>query len=381
MIDDGEIDVRQWRPDPGRAPGFSPARIGALVVVAGCVVIAYLFLPFDRWFSGVWAGFGTASEPPSTMASLTREDDALSKLAQHYVPKAPERPLLATVAPEPVAEETSVLETLTAQYAQLQGQYAQLMEAFNQIKGQAAPAVSTPKANGMSDEAKQQAAESKRKREAFAKSEPIFLTREKKEGVGQLHALKSPYSLAPSEVIPCETSMALSSETPGAFVAIVRQDVPDTATRTKNVIPKGSKFVLKPRGRLIFGDSRIDIQTQTLTFPGGAWLKMPAHTVTDAYGTAGFTGRIDRHYLRIFGSILITGVLRGGTTVALNGYDGGVGERIGGAVIQEGASAGTQQVQRQMSRTDPTITVETLYACQILLEDELVLTRAYPWTP
>jgi type IV secretory pathway VirB10-like protein len=381
-------DITEWRPDPGRAPGMSPRKIGIVVFCTGCLVVLYLFAPFESWFSRIWASFNTPTPSTAPVAVTAPTDQDLAGLAQHYVPKLPLSPTRAVEA-APVVEtpDTSMYDSLKAQYDHLQGKYADL-EAW--VKGQGSKPVpqqtNTPKATIVDEENKKREEEAKKQRETLLKSKTGFLTRPKDEKVGQLHALKSPYSLAPSETIPCETTMQISSDTPGAFVAIVAKDMPDTATRQQIVIPKGSKFVMKPRGRLIFGDSRVDIQTQTLTFPGGSWLKTPAHTVTDAAGTSGFTGEIDRHYARIFGSVVITGVLRGGTTVATGGYGGDPAERIAGAVAQEGAAEGTRQA-RQFQRTDPTITIPgpkrqddgtvTMYQCQLLLEEELILTRSF----
>jgi hypothetical protein len=75
--------------------------------------------------------------------------------------------------------------------------------------------------------------------------------------------------------------------------------------------------------------------------------------------------------------VVLTGVLRGGTTIVAGGYGGSAADRVGGAVAQDAASEGTRQVRQNM-RTDPTITVPPLYSCSILLEDELILTRSYP---
>jgi type IV secretory pathway VirB10-like protein len=367
--DTDDPDITGLRHDPGRAPGLSPARAGLVVLVLGCALITWLVLPLSSWVSGVWAGFGTKRAPMAQVAVQQTDLKDLNLLVPHYTSTPPPLPPVEVTAPEPV-----VLAAVAEVPAPAPVEPPKVVTPVPQAPVTKTP---TPKDN---DAAKKLREEARRKREAFAKSEPIFLTRKKDDKPGRTHALQSPYSLAPSELIPCETTMEISSDTPGAFVAIVRKDIPDTATRTLNVIPKGSKFVLKPRGKLIFGDNRMDIQTQTLTFPGGSWLKVPTNTVTDRAGTAGFTGEIDRHYGRIFGSIIIQGVLRSGTTIATGGYGGGVGERVGGAVVSEGASEGSRQV-RQAIRTDPTITIENHYHCEILLEDELVLTRAFGRMP
>jgi type IV secretory pathway VirB10-like protein len=378
-------DVSVLRESPGRAPGMSPPRIFLLVLFGGVLLTAWLIMPLSSWVSGWWSGFGQTREQPPPTAPPRQEDQALNSLKSHHVPKRPGPPPVTDAPPVQETPKLSVVDDVTSQYDALAKKYADL-EAWVKGQGQKG-AEPTPRVHGTTtkdsqtdDAAKRAREEAKRKREAVGKSEPIFLTRKKDDPVGQLHALKSPYSLAPSETIPCETTMEMSSDTPGAFVAIVRADVPDTATRQHNVLPKGSKFVLKPRGKTIFGDSRIDIQTHTLTFPGGSWLKMPTHTVTDRSGTAGFTGEIDRHLWRIYGSVILMRVLDSGTTMAVNGSGAGVGERVGAAVGQ-GVASETSRQARQSMNTAPTVTVPTTYECQILLEDELVLTRSFGRMP
>jgi type IV secretory pathway VirB10-like protein len=363
--DTGDPDITGLRHNPGRAPGLSPGRVGLAIVVLGCALIAWLVMPLSSWVSGVWAGFGSTRAPVAQVAVQQTDMRDMNQLIPHYTSKPPPTPAVE-VAP-PVVEPVMLAATVEVPPPVPQ-------------EGPKPPPVPALKPHQPKDDdaAKKRREEAKRKREAFAKSEPIFLTRKKDDKPGQTHALKSPFSLAPSETIPCETTGQISNETPGAFVAIVSRNVIDTATQSQVVIPKGAKFVMEPRTGTIFGDSRLAIEVRTLTFPGGNWLKFPSATAQDAAGTAGFTGEINRHYGRLFASIILQGVLRGGTALMTGGYGGGAGERIGSAVAQEGATEGSRQVRSQLSRTDPTITIPALYACQILLRDELVLTRAYP---
>lgn len=357
-------DVTDLRDTPAPAAGHSPGRIFLAVLLFIGLVVGWMVIPFSSLFGGFFSGFGKTQESPGPIATPLTDTKDLDRLASHHVPTPPPPPPLEPKPPMAVPDDWK------AKYDWLAQQYADL-EA--RLTGQPK---ATPPPSPKKDIPSAVPVAKPRPAERKTRGEPIFLTRAKDDKLGKTYALKSPYSLAPSEVIEGLTSMAISSDTPGAFVVVVSKDVPDTATRTHNVLPKGSKFVVRPRGKLIFGDERIDVETQTLTFPGGSWLKMVKHTLTDRSGVAGITGEVDHHYGRLFASILLTGVLRGGSTLATGGYSGDAGDRIGGAIIQEGASAGTREVRQQM-RTDPTISVANGYTVRILLEDELVLTRSF----
>ena len=381
-----DLEVSSWRQDPGQAHG--PKRWKLILIGGGLVAGIALFclLPFGGWFDAITARWSAPAPKASLVASVSVDKRLFNGLAEHHrseplpspAPPPTHPPLAAVTETKPVESKPLPYDALMKRIDELSDQVSSLLGQGT--KPESKSPETTPKAKTVDAAQQKRLEEAKRRREAMLKSPRTLLTRPKEDKPGMLHALQSPFSLAPSEEIPCETTMAISSDTPGAFVAVVSRDVPDTATRQKNVIPKGSKFVLKPRRKTIMGDSRIDVQAQTLTFPSGPWLKLPAATVTDRAGTAGFTGDIDRHLLRNYGAVILTGVLRGGTTIVAGGYGGSPAERVTGAVAQDAAAEATRDT-RQFIRTDPTITVPALYTCRLLLEEELVLTRSYPWTP
>lgn len=387
MRAEDDFDTGNWAADLGCAQGPNKTK---LILAAAAVLVAiviYLWLPLDR----VWALLmsGESEGPITAMVSgngLKLEE--LQGLKRGHVPQPPQKPPIAAVAempptqaappPQPAAKpDTSALDQVNAALAAMGARLDGLTGMLTTGQPKSTPTTTSPDAQAQkrADAAKRRAEE----RKARLQSERIFLTRPKEEKVGKLHALTTPYSLPPNIEIPCETTMEVSSETPGAFIVVVSEDVPDVITRLKNVLPKFSRIGVKPRRSAIMGDSRIDVQATTVTFPGGPWMKLPAGTMTDQYGTAGFTGKINRHYLRNYGAVILTGVLRGGTTIAVGGYGGSTSDRVLGTVAQDAASEATRDI-RQGIRTDPTIIVPNKYRCKYVTEDEMVLMRAYPWT-
>ena len=199
----------------------------------------------------------------------------------------------------------------------------------------------------------------------------------KKAEPGQLITAGN-YSLSPGELIPCETEPVLSNEAPGAFRAFVTSHVYDSKDHKHIIIPQGTEVNGQVGGKtIIFGDSRLPIEALSFKMPNGDWMKFGKVSVGDRYGTAGFTGEIDRHLWRIVGSIFIQSVLRGGTTALVaNSYDQGVTDRMAGAAVAETSREG-QQLTKQVMRTDPTITVAAGYGCSILLQEPIVIPKPY----
>ena len=205
------------------------------------------------------------------------------------------------------------------------------------------------------------------------------LKRTEAEMKGTLQSLKTPWSLPPSTKINCRTKTQISNEVQGVFLAEVTRAVKNLQGEV--VIPQGTEILGQPAGQSIYGDSRIPASLTTMTFPNRTYMEFPKATMADQAGTAGLTGDVDRHYGRLLVSVVLTGLLRGGSTLVAGGMGYSMGgqdpaEAIGGAVVGEGTRQG-EQTMRQSINTSPTITVERSYGCLIILEKELTLPGPY----
>jgi type IV secretory pathway VirB10-like protein len=93
----------------------------------------------------------------------------------------------------------------------------------------------------------------------------------------------------------------------------------------------------------------------------------------DGKGQAGLVSRVNQHYWRLFSSIIIMGVLRGGqqaiqTQITTTDPSGAVASGIAGAANQ----AGQIRIGPALN-TKPTITVEAGEPCNVLLIKPLSL--------
>ena len=161
----------------------------------------------------------------------------------------------------------------------------------------------------------------------------------------------------------------MTNQAPGAVRFFVREAVYDSATGQQVVIPQWSSGLLQVQGTQIFGDERLPVRVTALTLPDGRPLKLASAAVGDPSGMPGFRDQLKRKWGSVLASILVTGVLRGGTTIVA-GYGGGPAERIAGALAQEGANEGSQKA-RQFINTSPVMTIRNGYLGTIMLTEPL----------
>jgi len=188
------------------------------------------------------------------------------------------------------------------------------------------------------------------------------------------------YTLAPgATTFPCVVETAINSDVEGHFTAKVSTNVYDTATGRHLLVPQGSTILAHDQSAsLLYGNERLPTISLTLAFQDGRSVDLGHAPVTDQQGVAGLTGKVDNHYLRLFGAVFIGGALRGGmqalqSTVATAGGVGQVAAGIG--------ATGSQVAQQRLGRaldTRPTIAVDAGQLCHVLLTKPLHLPAMWP---
>jgi type IV secretory pathway VirB10-like protein len=350
-----------YRQEPPPAAGINGLAIVTVALVLLAILAFWLWLP-------LWT-FGRSAAPATPVEAVpeTSAGQVLQGLPSAYratpepAPRVPE-----AVAPAVPPESTAWLD-LRARLEMLEHALARLHATPS-----SAPPSTPPTGNTQED---LQAEVARKRREAFVKAEPIFYARATDQKGTTFHAAASPYTLQAGHLIPCIVESGMISETPGPIKVRVRETVYDTATGVYPLIPQGTVVIGQHASRLIFGKSRIEPQFTSMTLPNGLEIQASPMPGLDVAGQAGFTGEVDRHYGRLLASIVLTGVLRGGTT-ALAGYGGGIPERIGGAVATETGQRGTQEV-RQWIDTSPTVTIYPGMLCTLFVTKRVEFPSPY----
>lgn len=171
--------------------------------------------------------------------------------------------------------------------------------------------------------------------------------------VGQAHGCV----LSPPHHIGVLATERLDSDRPGTASLMVENDVYDSIRGDCLMIPKGS-FITAPYSSDIQpGQESILVAGTELRLPNGKHVPLFGAQGADGDGSAGFSGDVNNHFLKIFGTSFLVAIL-------LRKYDGGDTSTTTGplGVTQVGSTAGqvaattAQSVLERYKNIPPTIT-------------------------
>ena len=127
----------------------------------------------------------------------------------------------------------------------------------------------------------------------------------------------SPNELKRGSVIPATLITGLNSDLPGRITAQVSQNVYDSATGHRLLIPQGAKLFGRYDSKVSFGQERVLVVWTDLIFPNGSTLQIGGMAGTDAEGYGGFRDKVDRHLLRTFGSAALVALIGTGIDMSM----------------------------------------------------------------
>lgn len=128
---------------------------------------------------------------------------------------------------------------------------------------------------------------------------------------------QSLYELKRGSVIPATLITGINSDLPGRITAQVSQNVYDSATGHRLLIPQGTKLFGRYDSKVSFGQSRVLVVWTDIIFPNGSTLQIGGMAGTDAQGYSGFHDKVDRKWLQTFGSAILIAVIGTGIDMAV----------------------------------------------------------------
>jgi type IV secretion system protein TrbI len=171
---------------------------------------------------------------------------------------------------------------------------------------------------------------------------------------------EKPCTLAPPNHIPVLTIEKLNSDRPGTASLLVTEDVYDSVTGTCLMIPKGSKITAPYSSDIRVGAESILVAGTELRLPNGKEVPLNGAEGADQDGEAGFSGGVNNHFLKIFGTSFLTAILVGvfdhNSTVATTASPYGV-TQVGSTAGQVAAQT-SQSVLSRYQSIPPTITIK-----------------------
>ncbi|WP_027062813.1 IncP-type conjugal transfer protein TrbI [Mesorhizobium loti] len=192
----------------------------------------------------------------------------------------------------------------------------------------------------------------------------------------------SPYELKRGSVIPATLITGVNSDLPGRISAQVSQNVYDSATGHRLLIPQSAKLFGRYDSSVTFGQRRVLVVWTDIIFPNGATLQIGGMAGTDAQGYGGFKDKVNNHYFRIFGSAILVAAIGAGVDMAIPEDSNRVGSENSAENSARRSFAETfgrvaEQTISKNIDVQPTLEIRPGYKFNILVDQDIVFPGHY----
>ena len=192
-----------------------------------------------------------------------------------------------------------------------------------------------------------------------------------------------PLELKTGAVIPGVMVTGINSDLPGNIIAQVSQNVFDTATGRQLLIPQGAKLFGVYDSRVIYGQERVLVAWNRLMFPDGSAVTLGAMPGSDMAGNAGYTDKVNNHYQRIFGLVIVMSMSTGGMSYSMDSLDSGGDsdnptrqDEMGSALASQLGQATLQLLQQNLN-IKPTLEIQPGYQFNVIVTKDIVFQQPY----
>lgn len=182
--------------------------------------------------------------------------------------------------------------------------------------------------------------------------------------------------------IPAALESGINSQLPGHLKARVRQHVYDTVTGHHLLIPQNTVLIGEYDSKVVYGEDRVMVIWTRLLMPNGMSIQLEGMDGVDMAGYSGLKDKVDNHYWKLLGAVLMSSVLSMGARVPFgtpgqNEYYQTMPQQFAQEFGQAANQAGQQIVRRQLS-VPPTIKIRPGMSLNVFVHRDLVL-QPYQW--
>ena len=193
---------------------------------------------------------------------------------------------------------------------------------------------------------------------------------------------QSHFELKRGSVIPATLITGINSDLPGRITAQVSQNVYDSATGHRLLIPQGAKLFGRYDSKVSFGQSRVLVVWTDVIFPNGSTLQIGGMAGTDAEGFGGFKDQVDNKYLQTFGSAILIAVIGTGIDLAIPQNQNALNNSMtpeDAARINFAETFGRVAERTINKKLDvqPTLEIRPGYRFNVLVDRDIVFPGAY----
>lgn len=191
----------------------------------------------------------------------------------------------------------------------------------------------------------------------------------------------SQYELKRGSVIPATLITGLSSDLPGRITAQVSQNVYDSATGHRLVIPQGAKLFGRYDSKISFGQQRVLVVWTDVIFPNGSTLQIGGMAGTDAEGYGGFSDKVDRHLLKTFSSAALIALIGTGIDMSMpESSTRASQDTASDAARRNFAETFGRVAEQTISKNlnvQPTIRIRPGYKFNVLVDQDIIFPSIY----
>ncbi|WFU06858.1 IncP-type conjugal transfer protein TrbI (plasmid) [Rhizobium sp. CB3171] len=189
------------------------------------------------------------------------------------------------------------------------------------------------------------------------------------------------YELKRGSVIPATLITGLNSDLPGRITAQVSQNVYDSATGYRLLIPRGAKLFGRYDSKVSFGQERLLVVWTDLIFPNGSTLQIGGMAGTDGEGYGGFKDKVDRHLWRTWSSAALVAILGTGIDMSMpESSTLATQDTASDAARRNFAETFGRVAEQTISKNlnvQPTIRIRPGYEFNVLVDQDIVFPSAY----
>ncbi|MBP1886561.1 IncP-type conjugal transfer protein TrbI [Sinorhizobium mexicanum] len=191
----------------------------------------------------------------------------------------------------------------------------------------------------------------------------------------------SPYELKRGSVVPATLITGLNSDLPGRITAQVSQNVFDSATGYRLLIPQGAKLLGRYDSKVSFGQERVLAVWTDLIFPNGSTLQIGGMAGTDAEGYGGFKDKVDRHLWRTWSSAALVALIGTGIDMSMpESSTLATQDTASDAARRNFAESFGRVAEQTISKNlnvQPTIRIRPGYRFNVLVDQDIIFPSAY----
>lgn len=189
------------------------------------------------------------------------------------------------------------------------------------------------------------------------------------------HALQYPVSadtVLAGTVIAASLVTGINSDLPGFVIAQVTENVFDSVSGGRLLIPQGTKLIGKYDSVISFGQRRALVVWNRLILPDGSSIVVDNLPAANAAGYAGLEDEVDFHTWQLIESAALSTLLGIGAEVGASGGGDDSQSAARESVQQSAARIGQQFTERSLD-VQPTITIRAGWPLRVIVHKDLVL--------